>query len=295
MNHPDEYRASGNGHGRGNGRGNGGAVRGVGSGAHAESWWGSRWVRALAQLLNPRLLARGRIFADTGRLLDLDIGIGVVLAQAQEDDGAVCHLRIELQTFDDEAWERVTATMAGQAIYAAQLLNGEMPMDIEAVFNAEGVSLFPASRREFHAQCSCPDYARPCQHVAAVLWVIGEKLDDDPFLLFALRGRTKEQFLAAIRAWRSMTNEGAARAEAAGPSAAPADQVVAPEDDIEGFWRLGPEVESLQLRVAPPEVEMEVVKILGDPTFAEDETFLDRLTRIYRAVTRKAQEVAFDE
>ncbi len=199
MNHPEEHAKA---------NGNGSAPRGVGSGTHAESWWGGRWVRALAQLLNPRLLARGRIYAGAGRLLDLDIGIGVVLAQAQGDDGTVCHLRVELQTFDDDIWERVTATMAGQAIYAAQLLNGEMPMDIEAVFNAEGVSLFPASRREFHAQCSCPDYARPCQHVAAVLWVIGEQLDDDPFLLFALRGRTKEQFLAALRERRSRDAEG---------------------------------------------------------------------------------------
>lgn len=283
MNHADE-------HARGNG--NGGAPQGVGSGTHAESWWGSRWVRALAQLLNPRLLARGRTYAGTGRLLDLDIGIGVVLAQAQADDGTVCQLRVELQTFDDDTWERVTATMAGQAIYAAQLLNGEMPMDIEAVFNAEGGSLFPASRREFHAQCSCPDYARPCQHVAAVLWVIGEQLDDDPFLLFALRGRTKEQFLAALRERRSRDAEGAAQAMMAAPTM---ERAAPLEDDIHGFWRLGPEVEALQMRVAPPEVEMGAVKVLGDPAFAEDETLLARLTRIYRAVTRKAQEVAFDE
>lgn len=275
--------------------GNGGAPRGVGSGTYAESWWGSRWVNALAQLLNPRVLARGRTYAGSGRLLDLDIGIGVVLARAQEDDGAVCQLRVELQTFDDDTWERATATMAEQAIYAAQLLNGEMPMDIEAVFNAEGVSLFPASRREFHAQCSCPDYARPCQHVAAVLWVIGEQLDDDPFHLFALRGRTKEQFLAALRERRSRGGEGAVHGGLAGPVTPPVDRATPPRDDIEGFWDLGPEVESLQVRVAPPEVEMEVVKLLGDPAFAEDDTLLERLKRIYRAVTRKAQEVAFDE
>jgi len=276
-----------NGHSNGNG-----ATRGVGSGAHAESWWGSRWVRALAQLLNSRLLARGRTYAGSGRLLEVEIGIGVVLAQAQADDGALCQLRVELQTFEDETWERVTETMAGQAIYAAQLLNGEMPMDIEGVFNAEGVSLFPASRREFHAQCSCPDYARPCQHVAAVLWTIGERLDGDPFLLFALRGRTQEQIMAALRERRARVSEAPAR-DAAEPT--PAPEQPAPEDDIARFWRLSPEVEALQVRVAPPEVEMEVIKVLGDPAFAEDGSLLTRLTRIYRLVTRKAQEVAFDE
>jgi uncharacterized Zn finger protein len=274
---------------------NGGASHSVGSGTHAESWWGSRWVRALAQLLNARILARGRTYAGSGRLLDLDIGIGVVLAQAQWDDGTVCQLRIELQTFDDDIWERVTATMAGQAIYAAQLLNGEMPMDIEAVFNAEGVSLFPASRREFHAQCSCPEYARPCQHVAAVLWVIGERLDDDPFILFALRGRTKEQFMAALREARAGDGEGMAQGIVPGVPIPTTEGAESLDDDMDRFWQLGPEVEALQMRVTPPEVDMEAIKVLGDPTFAEDEGLLERLTRIYRAVSRKAQEVAFDE
>lgn len=67
------------------------------------------------------------------------------------------------------------------------------------------------------------------------------------------------------------------------------------EDDVGRFWRLGPEVEALQVRVAPPEVEMEVIKVLGDLTFVEDKMLMERLTRIYRAVTHKAQEVAFDE
>ncbi|HHX45612.1 MAG TPA: hypothetical protein GX714_16765 [Chloroflexi bacterium] len=275
--------------------GNGNGMRGVGSGTHAESWWGSRWARALSQLLNPRMLARGRMDAGAGRVLDLEIGIGVVLARVQEGDGTVCSVRVELQTLSDDAWDRVTATMGGQAIYAAQLLNGEMPMDIEAVFSAEGASLFPASRREFQAQCSCPDYARPCQHVAAVLWVIGERLDRDPFLLFALRGRTKEQFLAALRERRSRGAEGATRATGPSDAVLGPDGAAPSEDDIAGFWDLGPEVEALQVRVAPPEVEMEVIKLLGEPSFAEDEELLERLMRIYRAVTRKAQEVALDD
>jgi len=286
MNNADEHTGT---------NANGAAPHSVGNGTHAESWWGGRWVRALTQLLNSRILARGRTYAGSGRLLELEIQVGVVLAQAQGEDGPVCQLRIELQTFDDDVWERVTATMAGQAIYAAQLLNGEMPMDIEAVFNAEGVSLFPASRREFHAQCSCPEYARPCQHVAAALWVIGERLDADPFILFALRGRTKEQFMAALREARAGDGQGMAQGIVPGALVSPAEGAESLEDDIGRFWQLGPEVEALQMRVAPPEVDMEAIKVLGDPTFAEDEGLLERLTRIYRAVSHKAQEVAFDK
>ena len=98
--------------------------------------------------------------------------------------------------------------------------------------------------------------------------------------------------MAALRERRARVSEAPAR-DAAEPT--PAPEQPAPEDDIARFWRLSPEVEALQVRVAPPEVEMEVIKVLGDPAFAEDGSLLTRLTRIYRLVTRKAQEVAFDE
>ena len=90
--------------------------------------------------------------------------------------------------------------MAGQALFAAQLLAGEMPQDIEEAFAAAGVSLFPDRRGDLDTDCSCPDWANPCKHVAATHYILGEQFDEDPFLLFRLRGRTQEQILAALRA-----------------------------------------------------------------------------------------------
>ena len=73
-----------------------------------------------------------------------------------------------------------------------------MPQDIEEAFGAVGGSLFPATLSELHTECSCPDWANPCKHVAATYYLIGVEFDRDPFLLFALRGATKDQLLADL-------------------------------------------------------------------------------------------------
>jgi uncharacterized Zn finger protein len=93
--------------------------------------------------------------------------------------------------------------MSQQALFAAQLLNGEMPRDIDRLFRSCGKSLFPTNSHDIDADCSCDDWSSPCKHVAAVHYVLGDALDRDPFLLFELRGRSKEQVLAGLNQLRA--------------------------------------------------------------------------------------------
>jgi uncharacterized Zn finger protein len=78
-----------------------------------------------------------------------------------------------------------------------------MPTAIDEVFRGAGTSLFPETRAELVTSCSCPDWGDPCKHVAATHYVLGEALDRDPFLLFELRGRSKDQVLTGLRVARS--------------------------------------------------------------------------------------------
>ena len=94
------------------------------------------------------------------------------------------------------------AALAGQAIYSAKLLAGEMPADIESVFQSVDLSLFPRSLDDIYFECSCPDSGNPCKHAAAVYYLLAEQIDADPFVLFHLRGRTRDQVLAALRGHR---------------------------------------------------------------------------------------------
>src|SRR4029079_12425491 len=126
----------------------------------------------------------------------------------------------------DAEWERVIDGMSSEALYPARLLSGEMPEQIEDVFSAAGSSLFPRDGDDMQTRCSCPDWANPCKHIAAVHYLLGERFDDDPFLMFLLRGRSQEEIVAELRARR------------AGPDAsAETDEAeVAPEPDLVTFW-----------------------------------------------------------
>ncbi|MCP3166906.1 SWIM zinc finger family protein [Myxococcus qinghaiensis] len=168
------------------------------------TWWGQRWLEALERVLggDSGRLARGRTYARAGRTHDLVIRGGEVTAKVTGSRPRPYAISLKLGQFSDAVWEKAIAGMAGQARYAAELLAGTMPQEIDAVFLAAKVSLFPQSRKDLTTSCSCPDWGDPCKHVAATHYVLGEALDGDPFLLFELRGRTKEQVLGGLRAAR---------------------------------------------------------------------------------------------
>lgn len=256
------------------------------SGQFTRSWWAGRWLRALIQWVNPTRLARGRAYARQGQVMDLDVQVGLVTAHVQGSRPRPYCVRIESTVFADDDWERIVDALAGQAMYAAQLLNGEMPLDVEQAFSAAGVSLFPASTQDLRIQCSCPDDENPCKHVAAVYYLLGERLDEDPFLLFVLRGRTREQIMSALRARRANRSPG----QSAGEGAADG---VALENSPDTFWQIGAAAAAVQIHVAPPEVHMEAIRVLGEAEFGGDEPLEDRLDAVYRLVSQRAVEVAF--
>ena len=134
-------------------------------------------------------------------------------------------VRIGIPAFGKAEWAWVTQALAGEASYAAALLNGEMPREIETVFDGVGLSLFPADQRDLAMDCSCPDYAVPCKHLAAVFYVLAERFDADPFQILALRGRDRDTLLEELRARRA--------------AAAPPDEnggVAALADVMDVFW-----------------------------------------------------------
>jgi uncharacterized Zn finger protein len=178
------------------------------------TWWGQRWIEALEHVLrgDSGRLGRGKTYARAGRTHDLVIVAGKVRAKVTGSRAAPYEVGIELAQLPDDVWRRAIAGMAEKAQFAAELLAGQMPLAIDDVFRQAGLSLFPAARAELVTTCSCPDWGDPCKHVAATHYVLGEALDGDPFLLFELRGRSKGQVLAGIRAARG------AAAAAGGPA-----------------------------------------------------------------------------
>lgn len=243
-------------------------------GPFSRTWWADRWIAALERLVSPARLARGRTYARVGQVVSMDAGRDGVKAAVQGSRPKPYRVRIEFRLLSDAEWERVIDAMSAEAIYAARLLSGEMPEHIEEVFAAAGASLFPAARDDMRTSCTCPDQANPCKHIAAVHYLLGERFDEDPFLMFLLRGRSQDELIAALRARR------------VGPDLEPAaDAETAPAADLSTFWKAPPLSEEVALHFALPESDALAIKRLGPPAFVRDHAaFTAAMERLYRHI-----------
>jgi uncharacterized Zn finger protein len=247
-------------------------------GGFGESWWGKRWIAALEQFGWGNRLQRGKSYARQGQVLSIDFVGPQVRAKVQGSRTTPYRVTIEIQPLTDAQWEQATAALVQQAIFAAKLLAGEMPPDIESAFDAARVPLFPRGARDISAACSCPDSANPCKHIAAVYYLLGERFDDDPFLIFQVRGRTREQIIDALRALRAGSG-------ASAPDTAP-DAAPALADLLDTFYQAGGELDTITVQIAAPEVEAALLKQLGPPPGDADTA----LRAVYRAMSQRAVE-----
>jgi uncharacterized Zn finger protein len=269
-------------------------------GQFGKNWWATRWIGAMERLVDPGRLTRGRSYARKGQVLSIEekssrSGPGIE-AWVQGSRPKPYKVTIWLEYLDDWIWERVIDALAEQAIYAAQLLVGEMPGDIERVFEQAGASLFPARPDDLSTHCSCPDYANPCKHVAATHYILGERFDEDPFLLFRMRGRTQEQILAGMRermAEGESDSEGDIEQET--QVTVSLEEVLAGEDGVAVFWGTGQDLEGFSVAIRPPEIEIPLLKRLGDPAFLPSDSLQALLKPAYQEISRAAIEAAFDQ
>jgi len=235
-------------------------------GAIGASWWAQRWTDALRRIMDSGRLSRGRTYARRGQVLNIDEKGGGISARVQGSRRKPYKVSIKVDPLPDKTWERVLDVLADQAIFTAQLLAGEMPADIEEAFSATGSSIFPTSSRQLLTDCSCPDWANPCKHIAAVYFLLGEAFDDDPFMLFRLRGRTQEQILEGLRARRAEGSEEACPDLTLLPAE---ENPLAPlPDDPLTFWGLGGSLDDFQVQPKSPNVRLSLLQRLGQPSFA---------------------------
>lgn len=235
-------------------------------GQFGKNWWATRWIGALERLLDSGRLSRGRSYARRGQVLSIEEKKGGILAKVQGSRRTPYKVTIQLTPLSDSQWAGVIKELAEQALFTAQLLAGEMPPEIDSVFQTAGVSLFPDRRADLHTECSCPDPANPCKHVAAVHFILGEQFDEDPFLLFRLRGRSQEQVLAGLRALRADSDltaeEDGAEEE---PRTAPLPSEAAT------FWQSPEPLAGFSVAIKPPATSLPILKRLGQPNFLDDD------------------------
>jgi uncharacterized Zn finger protein len=261
-------------------------------GQFGEHWWARRWIEVLESFGWDNRLQRGRTYARKGQVMSIDVQPGRVTARVQGSRRAPYVVRIDVGLLGDHDWERAIDAVAEQALFAAQLLVGEMPTEIEEAFRAAGVSLFPTSQ-DVGMSCSCPDWVVPCKHIAAVYYLLGEEFDHDPFLLFTLRGCTREHLMAALRSRRA---DSATLVEEVERENEPEVGDEPLDADLTYFWEPRENLGAFRVTIAPPPVETALLKRLGPPPFSRrPEAFIGALTLAYASVTRRALALAFGE
>ena len=159
------------------------------------AWWSRRWTDTLEGFrMGPRL-GRGRHYAVSGQVSDLTLTPGSVTAIVQGAAAEPYRCEIHFACVDAAAKARITTALRQRPMLLARLLVGDMPHEIETLFNAEGCPLFPGRENDLKSKCSCPDWANPCKHLAAVYCLLGETITQSPLHLLALRGLTRADLL----------------------------------------------------------------------------------------------------
>lgn len=175
-----------------------GGIKAGGRETGGKNWWAKRWIKVLESFDIGARLGRGRTYARRGQVISVNIGKGLVTAQVQGSRVRPYKVSIKIKQLSPEQWQRVIDILAAEALYSAKMLSGEMPADIEEVFSQAGVSLFPEQYHDLETDCSCPDWSNPCKHIAAVYYILGQEFDQDPFLIFKLRGLEREEIMGQL-------------------------------------------------------------------------------------------------
>ena len=175
-------------------------------GQFSRSWWGQQFITAIEKLTDSGRLSRGRSYARGNKVKGFNIDGNLITAQVRGSVNPyfgvykepLYHITIEFQPLSPAKWSAAVALMASKASIISRLLLNEIPDNIEDTFQQLNLNLLPGSRKDFKTSCSCPDWSNPCKHIAGVYYLVAAELDQDPFLLFELRGLSRQALLQEL-------------------------------------------------------------------------------------------------
>lgn len=171
------------------------------------TWWGQHFIHALEQFADQNRLARGRSYANNGKIQSFTLKDGKITAKVRGSINPyfgvykepLYDVSIACKPICAADWDGIIKKLASNAAILSRLLLNEVPEEIDSHFKASGSGLLPQSFKDFQVKCSCPDFASPCKHIAGVCYLFAAELDENPFLLFEMRGLTRPQLQAELR------------------------------------------------------------------------------------------------
>ena len=152
------------------------------------TWWGKKWVDMLSKYEDDQRMSRGRAYARADKVKKFKVNEGIITAIVEGSLGDY-KVSVKFKKLNDKEWLKIMKKLNKTPFILGSLLNNEMPENIEKHIDT------PLVPSQFNSKCSCPDFANPCKHIAAVFYTIADEIDYDPMLLFKIAGMGKEEIL----------------------------------------------------------------------------------------------------
>lgn len=227
-----------------------------------------RILRLLELSATPAAREEGLQYGRLGQARKLEIEPGEATASIQGRAERAYQTRIALEAIGSEQWDYVADALNEQPRFAARLLAGEVPPDIEAVFEPLELTLFPRAQQDVEVSCSCREQEPWCKHVCCLALLVAEKLAQQPTLIFRLRGADIDDVMERTRQRRLLAGADQRPApvyvpRVPGASDAPSTAL---EASLEGFWR-SPQPAEVDLSLRAPEVSHPLLRRLGPSPF----------------------------
>lgn len=270
----------------------------------SRTWWGQRFLAALERIMDAGRLSRGRSYARGGKVKSFAIQDGVITAQVRGSINPYFGVykeplyttTIEFEPISAANWSAAIAYIASKASLISRLMLNEIPDNIDDAFAKLDLHLLPHCYGDFKTNCSCPDWGNPCKHIAGVYCLIAAELDQDPFLLFELRGLSREALqkeLSKSPLGQALSAELALEKAAPEPYLSyftkPTVQTVTVVESLKDFWH-GAKRLPQTLEAAPQaSVPAILVKKQGDlpPFWSKNSSFVETMEELYGRVRTK--------
>ncbi|NJN31279.1 MAG: hypothetical protein HC824_13275 [Synechococcales cyanobacterium RM1_1_8] len=282
------------------------------------SWWSHQFIQALESFTEPNRLQRGRSYSSDYRLKSFEIKGSLVLATVRGSINPYFNVHkeptyittLEFQPISRAQWAAAIAQIGTHAGLISRLMMNEIPDNIEDSFRPLGLGLLPQGSNDCKTSCSCPDHSNPCKHIAGLYYRVAQELDTDPFLLFELRGLSRDalkQELAKSPLGVALCGELNEKMAPAPPvaalycrpetTAAPLD--LSPEEFWQGSLAVAPTVSpamanrSTAVRQEDFGVAAIAIKKQGDypPFWQRDNSFIEAMEEFYRRVRHKNKDI----
>lgn len=157
---------------------------------YGTTWWGNQWLKALSDIDYSNRIPRGRSYASSGYVFDLQLyeSKGLISAKVEGKSYPFYKVTLKFTQVSKEAKESFMSDLVKDMAIVSKLTNRQLDPRLMDLALKHHIKLFPSSWMDLGMNCNCPDFAVPCKHIAAVIYIVSEIIDSNPFVLFTLRG-----------------------------------------------------------------------------------------------------------